>query len=95
MPKVSEALHNFLQARKTAANADLVDRWSIDMEVQCNVIAADGEPVAGKRSTWSNGSDTWYSLRIPKNAATDPIWEDRTITGRPVVPGTLATTSTA
>jgi len=80
MPKVSEALHNFLQARKTAANADLVDRWSIDMEVQCNVIAADGEPVAGKRSTWSNGSDTWYSLRIPKNAATDPIWEDRKIT---------------
>ena len=76
MPLVSEALHNFLQARKTPANADLVDRLSIDMEVQVNVIAADGEPVAGKKSTWSNGSDTWHSIRIPKNAATDPTWED-------------------
>ena len=46
------------------------------MEVQLNVIAADGEPVAGKRSTWSNGSDTWHAVRIPRNAATDPTWED-------------------
>jgi hypothetical protein len=76
MPLVSEALHDFLQARKTPANADLVDRLSIDMEVQVNVITADGEPVAGKKSTWSNGSDTWHSIRIPKNAATDPTWED-------------------
>jgi hypothetical protein len=76
MPLVSEALRNFLQARKTPANADLVDRLSIDMEVQVNVIAADGEPVAGKKSTWSNGSDTWHSIRIPKNAATEPTWED-------------------
>ena len=76
MPLVTEALRNFLQARKTPANADLVDRWSIDMEVQVNVIAADGEPVAGKKSTWSNGSDTWHSIRIPKNAATEPTWED-------------------
>jgi hypothetical protein len=51
MPKVSEALYNFLQARKTAANADLVGRWSIGMEVQVNVAPGDGEPVAGKRST--------------------------------------------
>ena len=76
MPHVSEALYNFLQARKTPANADLVDRWSIAMETQVNVIAGDGEPVAGKKSTWSNGSDTWHSIRIPKNAATDPTWED-------------------
>ena len=46
------------------------------METQVNVIAADGEPVAGKKSTWSNGSDTWHTIRIPKNAATDPTWED-------------------
>ena len=76
MPLVSEALRSFLQARKTPANADLVDRCSIDMEVQVNVMAADGEPVAGKKSTWTNGSDTWHSIRIPKNAATDPTWED-------------------
>ena len=61
---ISEALYNFLQARKTPANVDLVDRWSVAMETQVNVIAGDGEPVAGKKSTWSNGSDTWHSIRI-------------------------------
>ena len=76
MPLVSEALHNFLHARKTPANADLVGHWSIAMETQLNVIVGDGEPVAGKKSTWSNGSDTWHSIRIPKNAATDATWED-------------------
>jgi hypothetical protein len=76
MPLATEALRNFLQARKTPANADLVARWSAAMETQVNVIAGDGEPVAGKKSTWTNGSDTWHSLRIPKNAATDPTWED-------------------
>ena len=75
-PLVSEALRDFLHARKTPANQDLVDRCSINMEVQVNVMAADGEPVAGKKSTWTNGSDTWHSIRIPKNVATDPTWED-------------------
>ena len=76
MPLASEALHSFLHARKTLANADLVARWSTAMETQVNVIAADGEPVAGKKSTWTNGSDTWHSIRIPKNAAADPTWDD-------------------
>jgi hypothetical protein len=76
MPLASEALHSFLHARKTPANADLVARWSTAMETQVNVIAADGEPVAGKKSTWTNGSDTWHSIRIPKNAAADPTWDD-------------------
>ena len=76
MPKVSEALYNFLQARKTAANADLVDRWSIGMEVQVNVAPGDGEPVAGKRSTWSDGINEWFNVRVPKNAATDPTFND-------------------
>jgi hypothetical protein len=76
MPLVSESLYDFLHARKTPANADLVDRWSAAMETQVNVMAGDGEPVAGKKSTWTNGSDTWHSIRIPKNAATDPTWED-------------------
>ena len=76
MPLVSDALHNFLQARQMPANADLVNRWSIDHETQVNVIAGDGEPVAGKKSTWSNGSDTWHSIRIPRNAAADPTWDD-------------------
>ena len=63
-PLVSEALHDFLHARKTPANQDLVDRCSINMEVQVNVMAGDGEPVAGKKSTWTNGSDTWHSTPL-------------------------------
>ena len=66
MPQVSEALHSFLQARKTPANADLVNRWSLAMETQVNVIAGDGELVAGKKSTWSNGGDTWYNIPHPE-----------------------------
>jgi len=73
---LGEALYNFLHARKTPANADLVERWSVAMETQLNVMPADGEPVAGRKSTWSNGSFTWHSARIPKNAATEPTWED-------------------
>ena len=76
MPTVSEALHKFLQARKTPANADLIDGWSINMETQVNVAVGDGEPVEGKRSTFTNGTDTWHSIRIPKDANSEPHWED-------------------
>ena len=79
MPKVSEALCRFLQARKTPANADLIDRWSLAMETQVNVAAGDGEAVPGKRSTWSNGTDTWHSIRIPKDANSEPSWHDYNI----------------
>ncbi len=76
MPKVSEAIYSFLHARKTPANADLVDRWAIGMETQVNVAPGDGEPVAGKRSTWSDGINEWFNIRLPKNAATDPSFTD-------------------
>ena len=46
------------------------------METQVNVAVGDGEPVAGKRSTFSNGTDTWHSIRIPKDANSEPSWED-------------------
>lgn len=75
MPRVSEAIHNFLQARKTT-NADLIDRWDIGMETQINVAADNGEPVDGKRSTYSDGEYEWFNIRIPKNAAGDPEFRD-------------------
>ena len=77
--KISQSLDSFLSARKTAANADLVDRWHIGMELQANMRSGDGEPIAGKKSTWSNGVDTWYSFRIPHKADSEPEWEDREI----------------
>jgi len=78
--KLTEAFRNFLQARKTAANADLVDVWTPAMETQLNVAPGKGEPVAGKRSTWSDGINSWFNIRIPKNAATDPSFEDYVLT---------------
>ncbi len=76
MPSVSEALKSFLSARKTDANADLIARWSMAMETQVLVGVRDGDPVAGKRSTYSNGSDTWHAIRVPHDAGTVPNWED-------------------
>jgi hypothetical protein len=76
MPTVREALDKFLHARQTAANADLIARWGIQMETQVNVAVGNGEPVAGKRSTFTNGADTWHSIRVPKDADSEPSWED-------------------
>jgi hypothetical protein len=76
MPTVSEALYKFLHARKTPANADLIDRWGINMETQVNVAVSDGEPVAGKRSTFAKGADTWHSIRVPRDANSEPHWDD-------------------
>ena len=75
--KVSESLRKFLNARKTPANADLIDRWSIDMETQVNVVR--GEPVAGKRNTYTDGEYEYWNIRIPKNADTEPEWPDYVI----------------
>ena len=38
----------------------------------------DGEPVAGKRNTWSNenGTDIWHPIRIPHDADSEPNWRD-------------------
>ncbi len=74
--KYSESLHQFLQARKTQANADLIDRWSLDLETQMNVLPGDGEQVAGKRTCWSNGTDEWFSVRVPKGANAEPSFTD-------------------
>ena len=76
MPRVSEGLYNFLTARKTPNNADLIDRWSIEHETQVNVAADNGEPVDGRRNTYTDGEFEWFNFRIPKNAAGDPEFKD-------------------
>lgn len=76
MPKLSEALNNFLHARKTPNNADLVDRWHIGMETQVNVSCDNGSPIDGKRGTFTDGEYTWFNIRFPKNAANEPEFND-------------------
>lgn len=78
--KVSEAIRLFLQSRKLPANADLVDKWHIGFETQINVAADNGEPVADTRSTYTDGIDKWWSLRIPKGANSEPSWKDYELT---------------
>jgi len=80
MPKVTEAIQNFLRARRTAHNGpDLLDRILAHpgaMEIQVNVAADNGEPVDGKRSTYTDGEYEWFNVRIPKNAASEPEFRD-------------------
>jgi len=81
MPTATESIHAFLKARATPANADLVE-WALlpGMELQANMAAGKGYPVEGRRSTWTDGVDTWWNIRIPKNAATEPTWNDYEMT---------------
>ena len=77
MPKVTEAIQNFLAARRASHNGpDLLDRWNPSMETQINVAADNGEPVDGKRSTYTDGEYEWFNIRIPKNAAGTPEFHD-------------------
>lgn len=82
MPTAISSVINFLSAKvakKTHNGPDLLERFLLhgkDMEVQVNVHAADGEPVHGKRSTYTDGINTWFNYRIPKNAASTPEFDD-------------------
>jgi hypothetical protein len=82
MPKASEAIVNFLRAKRDKGEhqgPDLLDRYlqyGRNLEVQVNVHAADGEPVAGRSSTYTDGVDNWFSYRIPKNAYDVPQFHD-------------------
>lgn len=77
MPRVTEAIQNFLRARRASHNApELLDRWNPFMETQVNVAAGQGEPVEGKHNTYSDGIHEWWPIRIPKNASTTPEFKD-------------------
>ena len=76
MPKISQSIFDFLNARKTPANSDLIDRLNIGMELQCNVAVDNGEPVEGKRSTYTDGTNEWFNFRIPHHADSEPEWKD-------------------
>ncbi len=77
MATVSEVLHKFLLMQQAKHNSpDLLKRMKPGMEVQINVSAGDGEPVEGRRNTWTNGDYEWWNIRIPHKANTEPEWND-------------------
>jgi hypothetical protein len=77
---LSESLRTFLVAQTTKQiTNDLLDRVLArlpSLEVQINVAQGDGEPVAGKRNTYSNGVYEWFGMRIPHHADSTPTWND-------------------
>lgn len=77
MPSVLESLANFLSARRASHNApELLDLWTPDMETQVNVSSGNGEAVAGRRHTWTDGLHEWWNIRIPRNANSEPEFND-------------------
>lgn len=74
----TDAIKRFLTAK---APSDLASLYNFDMEVQVNVAAGTGERVEGefKGKAWvgyTDGSETWKSYRIPRNANTKPEYTD-------------------
>ncbi|MGA2061682.1 MAG: primase-helicase family protein [Thermoguttaceae bacterium] len=70
----------FLQAQVPRHNGpDLLERvlrFLPALEIQVNVSAANGEPVDGKRGTFTDGVNQWFNIRIPHNADSEPQWHD-------------------
>ena len=56
----SEGIYNLLQARKTANNADLIERLVHRDGNATNVAQDKGEPVDGKRHTFTDGEYEWF-----------------------------------
>src|SRR5262245_46516952 len=71
--KALDAIETFL-ASNPHSGPDLLARWNRNLETQINTIK--GEPVEDRRNTWTNGTDTWWSIRIPKGANDEPTWND-------------------
>ena len=82
--KALEAILAFTQAAKTKNNEDLLaDLY--ELEIQMNVRATGstpdgyvfhGERVEDTTGTFSDGPNTWWPIRVPKDANDDPHWED-------------------
>lgn len=77
---VTQGIVDFLKARREKhSGQDLLDRYlehGTNMETQVNVAAGDGEPVHGKRATWTDGLEEWWNLRIPKGSYDEPFFKD-------------------
>lgn len=74
---VLSSLEKFLTAKKKEGIApDLISRWTRGMETQVLVKTTLGQQVEEKPGRYTDGMDTWWNIRVPKNAASDPFWKD-------------------
>jgi hypothetical protein len=80
--QVTQVINGFLKAKlANHPGRDLVERYlalggAAAMETQVNVAAGKGEPVEGKRTTWTDGINSWWNIRVPANANATPEWDD-------------------
>jgi hypothetical protein len=62
--------------RPPANNPKILDLYTPAMEVQVNVSAHGAEPVEGARNKWTKDGSTFWHIRVPKNAMSEPHWQD-------------------
>lgn len=80
--KITEALIAFL--KNSHHNTQRVAEWySSNMEVQIMVNKDNGEIVDGKMGTFTSGEETWYNVRIPRNANEIPVNNDHELQYNP------------
>lgn len=77
MATVLESIETFLRSHRDSHNGpDLLDRWTPSMETQVNVSPEGGTGVEGMRNTWTDGSQKWWNIRVPKKAGSEAEFND-------------------
>ncbi len=77
-PMKTDAIKAFLNAK---TYPDLASMYNHDMEVQVTVAQDGGERIDGEYmgkhwQGYTDGLQTWKPIRIPRNADTEPVYED-------------------
>lgn len=81
MPTKSEAIKTFLT---NVTHADLANQYCFDMECVVTVAQDCGDPITKeyrghKWQGWTDGMQTWKPFWIPRQANTEPTYEDNKI----------------
>lgn len=77
METVLSSLSKFINYQRERGIApDLLARWSPNMETQVLVNSAGGRPVEGKPGCFTDGKNTWWNIRVPRNADSEPEFND-------------------
>jgi hypothetical protein len=58
-------------------NKDILCLYNMNMEVQVFVSPNGAEAVEGRRNTWAKDGQTFWHIRVPKDANSEPYWEDK------------------
>src|SRR3989304_920401 len=82
-PTVRGGIIQFLGNRKDASPY-LISRWTPDLETQIIVHAGNDEIEDDngdeENAVWTDGEETWFNHRWPRNAWGEPNYKDRPLT---------------